>query len=87
MNRPIAVGIGIAIIGIAIIAIVGFGFNSSIENDVQKETESIPQDVEETESIPQDVEETESIPQDVEDVGQKLSLKLSDKVTATEKTP
>ena len=43
MNRLIAVGIGIAII--AIVGL-GFGFNSSIENDVQKETESIPQDVE-----------------------------------------
>ncbi len=46
MNRLIAVGIGITII--AIVG-VGFGFNSSIENDVQKETESIPQDVEDDE--------------------------------------
>jgi len=44
MNRLVAVAIGIAII--AIVGL-GFGFNSSIENDVQKETESIPQDVEE----------------------------------------
>ena len=61
MNRLIAVAIGIAII--AIVGL-GLGFNYSIENDVQKETESIPQDV--------------------EDIGQKLTLRLSDKVTASD---
>jgi len=79
MNRPIAAGIGIVII-----AIVGIGFYT-MENDVQKETESVSQDVEETESISLDVEETESVSQDVEDVGEKLTLKLSDKVVITEK--
>ena len=60
MNRLIVVGIGIAIIAIA-----GLGFGLyTMENDVQKETESIPQDV--------------------EDIGQKFSLKLSDKVAVSD---
>ena len=84
MNRLIAVGIGIAII--AIVGL-GFGFNSSIENDVQKETESIPQDVEDDEQkfsleLSDEVITSES-PQD-EDDGEKFSLKLSDKVITSE---
>ena len=55
---------------------MGFGFYT-MENDVQKETESISLDV----------EETESIPQDVEDVGEKLTLKLSDKIVVSENPP
>jgi len=85
MNRPIAIGIGIVII--AIVGL-GFGFNSSIENDVQKETESIPQDVKDDgEKISLKLSDeviTSENPQD-EDDGEKFSLKLSDKVITSEK--
>ncbi len=84
MNRLVAVAIGIAII--AIVGL-GFGFNSSIENGVQKETESIPQDVEDGEKISLELSDkviTSENPQDVEDEGEKFSLKLSDKVKASE---